>query len=122
MLIIFFLVNNNKKAKDRVGIFDVVYVITTVYGLLLIVFLMSYGMVAVPKSLWQWSDYKSEVNKELYQISLVEEKLNDLRIDLNTNITDLENLNAGSDMQPFLSVIKEEINEFRSRNPKFEEE
>ena len=122
LLLIFFLVNNKKKAKERVGMFDVVYVITTVYGLLLIVFLMSYGMVAVPKSLYQWSDYKSEINKELYQISLIEEKLNDLRMDLSSNINDLENLNSSSDMQPFLSIIREEISEFKKRNSKFEEE
>jgi len=55
-------------------------------------------------------------------VSVIEEKLNDLRIDLTNNISALENLNAGADMQPYLSIIKNEIQDFKERNPKFEEE
>jgi O-antigen/teichoic acid export membrane protein len=64
LLIIYFLVNKDRKHKDKVGIFDVVYVLSTVYGLLLIVFLMSYGMVAVPKFFWSKSNYKSRIKKQ----------------------------------------------------------
>lgn len=122
LLAIFFIVNSHKKPKDRVGIMDVIFVLTTVYGLVLIVFLMSYGMVALPKAFWKWSDYKEQIKKLLCQVSIIEEKLNDLRIDLSATITDLENLNAGADMQPYLAVIKNEIAEFKERNPRFEEE
>lgn len=122
LLGIYFLVNRNRKPEEKAGIIDVVYVLTTVYGLVLIVFLMSYGMVALPKSLWARSNYRSLINKKLCQISIIEEKLNDLRIDLCRNITALENLNAGSDMQPYLIVIRNEIEEFKQRNPRFEEE
>lgn len=122
LLIIFFLVNKDKAKKDRVSILDVIYVISIVYGLLLIVFLMSYGLVAVPKYLWKQSEYKSRIKKQLYHISIIEEKLQDVRIQMHGTINVLEKLSVGVDMQPYLTIVKKDIATFKSNNPKFEQE
>lgn len=83
---------------------------------------MSYGMVAVPKSMWKWSQYKSYIKYLLYHISIIEEKLAELRIDLSNTIKDLEKLNVADDLRPYLQIIYEEIEDFREKNPKFDSE
>lgn len=83
---------------------------------------MSYGMVAFPQSLWKKSNYRSRIKYLLYHISIIEEKLNDLRIELSVVIKDLESLTVGNDLTSHLDTIKEEIRYFKSNNPKFEEE
>ena len=120
--VIYLLVNKDRDDKSKVGLFDVWYILSTMYGLLLIVFLMSYGMVAVPKYFWKSSDYKGRIRYLLYHISLIEEKLNDLRIDLSATIKDLEILTITPDIQPQYDVIIKEINYFKKNNTKFEEE
>ena len=120
--VVFVLINKNRKKSEKVGIFDVCYILSTVYGLLLIVFLMSYGMVAFPQSLWKRSSYRSRIKYLLYHISIIEEKLNDLRIELSIVIKDLESLTVGNDLIPYLDTIKAEIKYFTTNNPKFEEE
>jgi hypothetical protein len=122
LLVIFFLVNKDKTGKDRVSIFDTIYVISIVYGLLLIVFLMSYGLVAVPKYFWNQSKYKSRIKKQLYHISIIEEKLQDVRIKMHETLNALEKLDTGIDMQPYLDIIKKDIADFKTNNPKFEQE
>lgn len=83
---------------------------------------MSYGMVAVPKSMWKWSQYKSYIKYLLYHISIIEEKLSELRIDLSNTIRDLEKLTVADDLRSYVQIIYEEIEEFRENNPKFDSE
>lgn len=83
---------------------------------------MSYGMVAVPKSFWKWSRYRSRIKYLLYHISIIEEKLTELRITLSNTIADFESLNVSDDLQPFVNVIRQEILQFKENNNKFEEE
>lgn len=120
--LVYFLVNKNKKSEERVTIFDVCFILSIVYGLVLIVFLMSYGMVAVPKTLWKRSNYKSRIKHMLYHVSIIDEKLTDLRIKLSNDIKDIESLCVGADLIEYLHIIKEEIKQFKENNPKFDDE
>lgn len=120
--VIYLLVNNHRDDNSKVGLFDVCYILSTMYGLLLIVFLMSYGMVAVPKYLWKISDYKARIKYLLYHISLIEEKLSDLRIELSGIIKDLEILTTTPDIQSQYNIIKGEIDYFKKNNKKFDDE
>lgn len=83
---------------------------------------MSYGMVAVPKSMWKLSNYKSRIKHLLYHVSVIEEKLTDLRIDLSGIIEDLETVKVEADLKEELAIIYEEIKFFKENNPKFEDE
>lgn len=113
---IYFLVSSNNSLTE------VVTILSIVYGLVLIVFLMSYGMVAVPKTLWKRSNYKARVKHMLYHVSVIDEKLTDLRIKLSNDIKDIESINVGADLIEYLQVIKEEIKQFKENNPKFDDE
>ena len=93
-----------------------------VYGLLMIVFLMAYGMVAVPKSFWKRSNYKSRIKYLLYHVSVIEEKLDDLRMQLSSILKELEDLNVSIDILDYYNLMKDEIEFFKVNNPHFEQE
>lgn len=118
----YLLVNKDRDDKDKVGLVDVCYILSTLYGLVLIVFLMSYGMVAVPKSFWKQSNYKGRIKYFLYHISLIEEKLNDLRVDLSDILNGLNDLNVTTDLHDQFELIKSEVRFFKENNPQFDNE
>lgn len=79
-------------------------------------------MVAVPKSFWKASNYKSRIKYLLYHVSIIEEKLSELRTGLSHSLEDLHTLTVGADLQPYLNVINAEVAQFKENNPKFDSE
>ena len=49
LLILYYVINLNRDEDDQVEFKDLIYLVSWFYGQLLIVFLMSYGLVAIPK-------------------------------------------------------------------------
>ena len=113
LLLIYYLINLTRNENDQIEFKELIYILSCLYGQLLIVFLMSYGLVSIPRNLWNNSNYNSLMRHYLYRISKYDEEIADCKNLICKLYCTLSTLNVDDKIKKYLEIVYQEAYDLR---------